>query len=178
MALNSAPGFTFARSAKTKLALALIAGLLWAQPMAQAASFAQRPEVHQFVVAMADKHGFDVGELSDLFARIKPRPGVARTMTERVVTPAPWVRYRSNCVNSWNINHGVDFWEANAAALARARQVYGVPEEVIVAIIGVETRYGKARLCLIPCWIPWRRWHSVIRAAPIFFAGNWNNTCC
>lgn len=126
--------------------LVLVAGLLWAQPMVATASFAQRPDVRQFVLAMADKHGFDVDELSALFARIKPRPGVARTMTERVVAPAPWVRYRANCVNSWNINHGVDFWDANAVALARARRIYGVPEEVIVAIIGVETHYGRSRL--------------------------------
>lgn len=128
------------------LAPALIAGLLWMQPLAEAASFAARPEVHQFVVAMADKHGFDADELNGLFAKIKPRPGIARTMTEKVVKPAPWSRYRANCVNPWNIDHGVAFWNANAAALARARQIYGVSEEVVVAIIGVETHYGKSRL--------------------------------
>jgi len=126
------------------MALAVIAVLLWAPPAA--ASFAERPDVHSFVVAMASKHGFDVDELSSLFARIKPRPRVGKTMTERVAKPAPWVRYRSNCVNSRNISHGVDFWDANAEALARARQIYGVPEEVIVAIIGVETHYGRSRL--------------------------------
>jgi len=125
---------------------ALIAELLWAQPVLGASSFSERPEVHQFVIAMADKHGFDADELTSLFAHVKPRPSVARTMTQRVTKPAPWEHYRANCVNAWNIRHGVNFWNANAAALVRARQIYGVPEEVIVAIIGVETRYGKLRL--------------------------------
>ena len=128
------------------LALTLIAGLLWMQPALSASSFSERPDVHQFVVAMVDKHGFDAGELTSLFAHVKARPSVTRTMTQRVAKPAPWEHYRANCVNAWNIRHGVNFWNANAATLARARQVYGVPEEVIVAIIGVETRYGKLRL--------------------------------
>lgn len=127
-------------------ALAWIATLLWIPPAAASASFAERPDVHQFVVAMADRHGFDVRELNQLFAKIKPRPGVARTMTEKVIRPAPWARYRAHHVNAWNIRHGVDFWDSHAATLARAQQVYGVPEEVIIAIIGVETHYGKSRL--------------------------------
>lgn len=98
------------------MALAVIAVLLWSQPAAAAASFAERPDVQRFVVAMANKHGFDVDELSGLFAQIKPRPRVGKTMTARVVKPAPWVRYRSNCVNSWNISHGVDFWLARSLA--------------------------------------------------------------
>ncbi len=128
------------------LTLALIAELLWTPAVLGASSFSERPDVHRFVLAMADKHGFDAGELTRLFAQVKPRPSVSRTMTQRVAKPAPWERYRSNCVNAWNIRHGVNFWNANAEALARAKQVYGVPEEVIVAIIGVETRYGKLRL--------------------------------
>ena len=126
--------------------LALLAELLWAQAAFGAPAFSERPEVRQFVLAMADKHGFDADELTRIFAQIKPRPGVARTMTQRVEKAAPWERYRANCINAWNIRHGVDFWNANAEALARARQIYGVPEEVIIAIIGVETHYGKLRL--------------------------------
>jgi membrane-bound lytic murein transglycosylase B len=63
-------------------------------------------------------------------------------MTDKVAKPPSWSRYRANFVNPWRIDRGVSFWNENEAALTRARQVYGVPEEVIVAIIGVETRYG------------------------------------
>lgn len=128
------------------LALAWLAALPWAPPALADSSFSERPAVRRFVLAMADKHGFDADELASLLAHVKPHPSVARTMTQRVAKPAPWENYRANCVNAWNIRHGVNFWNDNAEALARARQIYGVPEEVIVAIVGVETRYGKLRL--------------------------------
>ncbi|MDP2786020.1 MAG: lytic murein transglycosylase B [Sulfurimicrobium sp.] len=125
------------------LILTLSAELLWRQPLADATSFSERPEVQQFVADMASKHGFDMDSLTSLFARITPRPSVAKTMTGQVVKPPSWARYRGNFVNPWRISHGVSFWNENAEALMRARRIYGVPEEVIVAIIGVETRYGS-----------------------------------
>lgn len=125
------------------LVLTLSAELFWRQPLADATSFSERPEVQQFVADMVSKHGFDIDSLTSLFARITPRPSAANTMTGQVVKPPSWTRYRSNFVNPWRISHGVSFWNDNAKALQRAWRTYGVPEEVIVAIIGVETRYGS-----------------------------------
>lgn len=125
------------------LILTLSAELLWWQPLADATSFSERPEVQQFVADMASKHGFDMDSLTSLFAHITPRPSVAKTMTGQVTKPPSWTRYRGNFVNPWRISHGVSFWNENTEALMRARRIYGVPEEVIVAIIGVETRYGS-----------------------------------
>ncbi|MBZ0105692.1 MAG: lytic murein transglycosylase B [Sulfuricella denitrificans] len=116
--------------------------LLWTQPVADATSFSERSDVQQFVAEMVRKHGFDGSALDDLFAQVTLRPSVAKTMTSKVVKPPSWARYRSNFVNPWRIERGVGFWNENEAALKRAHQLYGVPEEVIVAIIGVETRYG------------------------------------
>ncbi|MBS4098022.1 MAG: lytic murein transglycosylase B [Sulfuricella sp.] len=117
--------------------------LLWPFAGGQAASFADRPDVHRFVVAMVDKHGFDAGELNRQFSQVKPRPRIARMMTGQFVKAPDWSDYRANFVNPRNIARGVEFWSDNAEALARARQTYGVPEEIIIAILGVETRYGK-----------------------------------
>lgn len=125
------------------LFLTLSAELLWAQPAAQASAFSERPEVQQFIAEMVSKHGFDAAALTSLFAQITPRPSAAKTMTGQVVKPPSWTRYRANFVTPWRISQGVSFWNENAFALTRARQFYGVPEEVIVAIIGVETRYGS-----------------------------------
>lgn len=125
------------------LLLTLSAELFWTQPTADATSFSERREVQEFVADMVSRHGFDAVSLTSLFARITPRPVVTKTMTGQVAKPPSWMRYRGNFVNPWRISQGVSFWNDNAAALARARQVYGVPEEVIVAIIGVETRYGR-----------------------------------
>jgi membrane-bound lytic murein transglycosylase B len=54
-----------------------------------------------------------------------------------------WERYRPRFVNERRIKNGLRFWRENPATLARARVFYGVPEEIIVAIIGVETEYGR-----------------------------------
>lgn len=128
-------------------ALALLLSMLLASGLssARADAFSERPEVQQFIEAMVDRNGFDADALGQLFAQARPCLSAAWTMTDQVVQPLPWPRYRSHFVNTWNIRHGVRFWRQHAAALTRASKVYGVPEEVIVAIIGVETRYGKAR---------------------------------
>jgi membrane-bound lytic murein transglycosylase B len=125
--------------------LAMLISLLLAGGLSstRADCFVESPEVQRFIETMVDRHGFDGVALNQLFSQVQPSPSITRIMTDQVVQPLPWPRYRSHFVNDWNIRHGVRFWQQHGAALARARQVYGVPEEVIVAIIGVETRYGK-----------------------------------
>lgn len=108
-----------------------------------AASFSARPEVRKFVVAMADRHGFDPAELNRQFSQVKPLHRVTRMMTGQYVKPPCWDDYRANFVNPRNVARGVNFWNDHAEALARARRSYGVPEEVVVAILGVETQYGR-----------------------------------
>jgi len=58
-------------------------------------------------------------------------------------TPKNWQAYRGRFVEPVRIRAGVAFWRANQATLARAEQTFGVPAEIIVGIIGVETLYGR-----------------------------------
>lgn len=107
-----------------------------------AAPFGERPDVRNFISEMVDRHGFEAAWLQQLFDRVTPRPSVTHTMTGQVSKPPSWIRYRSNFVTPGRVSGGSNFWRKHEAALSRARQNYGVPEEIIVAIIGVETRYG------------------------------------
>jgi membrane-bound lytic murein transglycosylase B len=105
-------------------------------------SYAGRPEVRAFVQDMVQKHGFVERELDYIFARTR-RLDVA---LKAVATPASaraWTEYRANFVNERQIAGGVEFWRANQGVLARAAKEFGVPEEIIVAIIGIETFYGR-----------------------------------
>ncbi len=107
-------------------------------------SFASEPAVLDFVADMADKHGFVPAELLGQFARIHPNP----TVLKLIKPPASplqrsWGRYRPRFLNDIRIDGGVRFWQENREALTRASTQYGVPEEIIVAIIGVETVYGR-----------------------------------
>lgn len=101
-----------------------------------------RPEVESFIDEMAVKHGFERGALRALFRRLEPRPAVIRAMSTPG-TARPWHEFRALYIEERRIAGGVEFWRRNASALSRAAREFGVPEEIIVATIGVETVYGR-----------------------------------
>ena len=104
--------------------------------------FDDRAEIDAFIAEMVQKYQFDERELKQVFARVQLRPAIIAAM-ERPAEAKPWYQYRPIFVNNARIREGVAFWDANSDALQRAQTIYGVPPEIIVAIIGVETRYGR-----------------------------------
>ncbi|MFZ1830094.1 MAG: lytic murein transglycosylase B [Candidatus Competibacteraceae bacterium] len=101
----------------------------------------QRADVQAFIREMATQHGFNAAQLRATFSRAQAQPSIIAAMS-RPAEAKPWYVYRDIFINAKRIQGGVQFWRANAAALARAEQVYGVPPQIVVAIIGVETQYG------------------------------------
>jgi membrane-bound lytic murein transglycosylase B len=101
-----------------------------------------RPEMEKFIAYMARTHGFSARELRALFAKVQPSQGVVRAMTAPS-TAKPWYEFKPLFVDQGRVTGGVKFWNDNAETLSRARSEFGVPEGVIVALIGVETRYGR-----------------------------------
>ncbi len=117
-----------------------------AAPLAAMAAAARaqpglRNEYETFINDIAAKHGLDIAALRRLFAQIKPQPSIIRAMNAPS-TALPWHAFRKGHVDAARINGGVKFWQQHAAILARASRDYGVPEEIICATIGIETRYG------------------------------------
>lgn len=106
--------------------------------------FAGRDDVRAFVRDMSERHGFDETALLSTFGRARAAESAIRFMQ-----PAPpgfrrsWIAYRARFVEPLRIREGQRFWREHADAVARASERYGVPEEIIVAIIGVETIYGR-----------------------------------
>jgi len=107
-----------------------------------AAQQALRPQVEAFIGEMVSKHEFGRAALRRVFSQVRPRPAILRAIAAPA-TAKPWFEFRSSHVDAARINGGIRFWEQNAATLARARRDYGVPEDIIVAIIGIETLYGR-----------------------------------
>jgi membrane-bound lytic murein transglycosylase B len=101
-----------------------------------------REPVEQFVTYMVQTHGFDRRELHALFSKIQPTQSVARAIAAPS-TAKPWHEFRPLFVDERRISGGVQFWNDNAETLARARETFGVPEGIIVSLIGIETRYGR-----------------------------------
>jgi membrane-bound lytic murein transglycosylase B len=104
-------------------------------------SLAQRADVQAFIGEMAKKHGFNPNRLRAVFSRARAQPSIIKAMS-RPAEAKPWYVYRDIFINDRRIRGGVKFWRKHAATLAKAQRVYGVPPEIVVAIIGVETQYG------------------------------------
>lgn len=115
-----------------------------APPVPDRYGYAQRSEVREFIRDMVERHAFAEGELVQLFSRVKRQPEILNAIRPPVSPRTrSWQNYRPIFVNDRHIAEGVRFLGQNAGALLRAEREYGVPKEVIVAIIGVETFYGR-----------------------------------
>ncbi len=109
-----------------------------------AASYAGRDDVREFIARMVEQHGFAGKDLRRLFRSARFQPGVIAAITPPTVPRAKsWQAYRALFLTPERIDAGVEFREEQREALARAAAIYGVPEEIIVGIIGVETVYGR-----------------------------------
>jgi membrane-bound lytic murein transglycosylase B len=100
-----------------------------------------RPEVRAFIGELVERHGFKEAELAKVFSRVERVEPVLQFIApgER----PPWTDYRAQFVNERRIANGLAFWQANRKHLARAEREYGIPAAIVVAILGVETNYGR-----------------------------------
>ena len=114
-----------------------------APPAAPVPGYADRADVRVFIDEMVAKSGFDRRALRRFFANVRYQRSIVNAMSRPVIAPPKWYQYAPQFLSSTRIDGGVAFWRANAATLERAQNEFGVPAEVIVAIIGVETFYGR-----------------------------------
>jgi len=121
----------------TFVALALAAFPAWAK------GYAERDEVQEFIRELAARHGFAEQDLSHLFSRVRRAEPVLESIKPQPPKARSWEEYRANFVNDKRIAAGVEFWAKHRRALERAESRYGVPPEYVVAIVGVETYYGR-----------------------------------
>jgi len=91
---------------------------------------------------MVKAHGFEHQQVQHWFAQAEKKQSILDAIARPAEKTKPWKDYRKIFLTESRTRKGVEFWLRNRDALARAEQTYGVPAEVVVAIIGVETRYG------------------------------------
>jgi len=109
---------------------------------ADLAGAATLPGIPEFIDEMVVRHQFKREELQSVFDRAQHMPSVIDTIS-RPATLKPWLEYRAAFVNPERIKSGLVFWQKYRQILQRAEREFGVPEEIIVALIGVETIYGQ-----------------------------------
>ena len=130
---------------RRRLALLLIVLLAAAARAEDAApaGYALRADVEKFIDDLVSRHAFDAGELREVFSRARREDAVLEAMRAQPKQAESWEAYRRLFVNDRHVRSGLEFWREHRAALARAQREYGVPAEIIVAIIGIETFYGR-----------------------------------
>jgi membrane-bound lytic murein transglycosylase B len=110
--------------------------------LADKPAFSARPDVSGFIDRMVMDHAFDRDRLVVIFDQVIPRDDIIAAIS-RPAESKPWYKYRPIFLTPERIRLGAAFMNTNRAALARAEEVYRIPPEIVTAIIGVETFYGR-----------------------------------
>jgi membrane-bound lytic murein transglycosylase B len=105
-------------------------------------TFVQRKDVQQFINFMVKEQGFNRQQLSAIMDQVKIQPLIIESMN-KPYEKKNWDVYKALFLTPQRLQAGLEFWQKNQQALARAEKKFGVPASIIVAIIGVETLYGK-----------------------------------
>ena len=100
-----------------------------------------RPDVQRFINQRVARGGFSRAELEVFFGSAEHKQNIISIM-DRPGTSRPWYEFRQNNVSGSRIQNGDRFWRNNVAVIDAVSQRYGVPSELIVAIVGIETNYG------------------------------------
>jgi membrane-bound lytic murein transglycosylase B len=109
-------------------------------------TYGQRDDVVAFARQAAEKHALDADWAIAQLAQARYLPVVARlVMPPPTGTAKNWEAYRARFVEPQRIREGLRWWQANEAALAQAEARWGVPADIVTAIVGVETFYGRVR---------------------------------
>ena len=100
------------------------------------------PELDRFAADVAERNQLDVKQLRQWLAEARHQPSIIEAIT-RPAEALPWHRYRPIFLTEERIAQGAAFWNENAEMLERISREYGVPAQILVAIVGVETYYGR-----------------------------------
>lgn len=107
------------------------------------ADYSKHDLAEGFVQDMVSKHGFKAQEVREILQRANKRQPILDAISRPAERTKTWKEYRPIFIQQLRITNGISFWKEHEQTLARAEKTYGVPAEIIVAIIGVETNYGR-----------------------------------
>lgn len=107
-------------------------------------TYGRRDDVQAFAKRVAEQHGLDAEWTARQLAQARYQPSVARlVMPPAAGTAKNWEAYRARFVDAQRVRDGLRWWAENEEALRRAEARWGIPPELVVSIVGVETVYGR-----------------------------------
>jgi membrane-bound lytic murein transglycosylase B len=110
----------------------------------QTPPYGRRDDVMRYGAELAQRRGLDPAWVQDTLGQARYQPAVAKFIAPPPAgTAKNWAAYRARFVEPKRIAAGVAFWREHARWLAQAEERYGVPAEIVIGIVGVETYYGR-----------------------------------
>lgn len=103
----------------------------------------ERPAVKSFVARLSAQHGFAPSEVNAVLAQAQLQQSVLDAMSRPAERALLWYEYRDRFITDQRIEEGIAFWQQHRELLEQISTARGVPAEYLVAILGVETSYGR-----------------------------------
>ena len=108
-----------------------------------AAAYTEHPETRRFIDDLVLKEGFDRQQLLDLFAQAEYKQRIIDAISRPAERVLHWDKYQDIFLTEKRLLQGVEFIRLHRNSLAKAKAEFGVPAEIISAILGIETSYGR-----------------------------------
>jgi len=105
--------------------------------------YTNHEKAQAFVTTMVEKHNFDETYVKKILSAAEKKQNILDAISRPAEKTKPWHEYRKIFLGKDRVKQGVEFWKEHESILNDVSAKYGVAPEIIVAIIGVETRYGK-----------------------------------
>jgi membrane-bound lytic murein transglycosylase B len=105
------------------------------------ADYSEHPDAQKFIDKIENDH--DRAQILTFFKSANKQQSIINAMNRPAEKVKSWADYKKIFIQEKRINQGVQFWLENDEILTKASKKYGVAPEIIVAIIGVETSYGR-----------------------------------
>lgn len=126
-----------------RLKVAFVVTCLWSTLSCAADNYSAHPATIELVDELVAEQDFDREQLLLVFASAQRQQSILKAIARPAEKSKPWYEYREIFLNEKRLEQGLEFYREHRATLERAEQETGVPAEIIVAIIGVETYYGR-----------------------------------
>ena len=107
------------------------------------ANYAENPTTLTLIDELVQEEGFDRTELMTLFAQVEGKESILKAMSRPAEKTKAWYEYRKIFVTNKRESEGVEFFAKHKQTFLRAEKEFGVPVEIILSIMGVETYYGR-----------------------------------
>ncbi len=123
--------------------LSIFFALLVSHSALTLADYSQHPQAPAVVATLVEEHGFSPEQANELLSHASTEQKILDSMANAAEKTRTWTAYRDGFLSDWRIKAGRAFLKEHAEVLQRVEQIYGVPKEIVTAIIGVETNYGS-----------------------------------